>query len=57
MLLAIWEYLNSLPKDRQERKQTLKQIAQGLLPENKVTLATADAILIAKYAEETHYEQ
>ena len=50
-------HFGDLPKDRQERKQTLKQIAQGLLPENKVTLATADAILIAKYAEETHYEQ
>ena len=51
------QHFGDLPKDRQDRKRTLKQIAQGLLPDNKVTLATADAILIAKYAEETHFER
>ena len=50
-------HFGDLPKDRQDRKRTLKQIAQGLLPDNKVTLATADAILIAKYAEEVHFER
>tara|TARA_Y100000310_G_C20678417_1_gene814429 strand:- start:1782 stop:2252 length:471 start_codon:yes stop_codon:yes gene_type:complete len=38
-----------LPKIKKERKQMLKEIAQEMFPSIKVTLSTADAILIAVY--------
>ena len=38
-----------LPKIKQERKAKLKEIAQGLCPDIRVTLRTADAFLIALY--------
>jgi len=38
-----------LPKQKKERKRMLKQIAQEMFPSIKVTLNTADAILIAVY--------
>ena len=38
-----------LPKIKKERKQMLKQIAQEMFPDIRVTLSTADAILIAVY--------
>ena len=38
-----------LPKIKKERKQMLKQIAQEMFPDIRVTLNTADAILIAVY--------
>ena len=38
-----------LPKIKQERKAKLKEIAQELCPDIRVTLRTADAFLIALY--------
>tara|TARA_Y100000310_G_C20677007_1_gene813674 strand:- start:926 stop:1378 length:453 start_codon:yes stop_codon:yes gene_type:complete len=38
-----------LPKIKKERKAMLKEIAQEMFPELKVTYSTADAILIAVY--------
>ena len=38
-----------LPREKQERKRYLKMIASSYFQELKVTLKTADAILIAKY--------
>ena len=38
-----------LPKQKQERKRRLKEIAQNLFPDNKITLSTSDAVLIAHY--------
>ena len=38
-----------LPKIKQERKSKLKEIAQGLCPDIRVTLKTCDAFLIALY--------
>jgi hypothetical protein len=41
--------LTSTP-DKKKRKNDAKQLAQSLFPDTKVTLATADALLIASYA-------
>ena len=38
-----------LPKEKQERKNYLKILATSYFSDIKITLATADAILIAKY--------
>lgn len=38
-----------LPKAKAERKRYLKVLALSFFPDNKITLKTADAILIAKY--------
>ena len=38
-----------LPKEKQERKRYLKTVALSYFPDLKITLKTADAILIAKY--------
>ena len=44
----------SRPKDKTKRKNHLKQIAQELCPEAKITLATADALLLAIWARAEH---
>ena len=43
------EYFQPLSKDKKRRKKELKQKAQELHPNERVTLLTADAILIAHY--------
>ena len=40
----------SMPKDKKARKNHLKQLAQQAWPKHKITLATADAVLLAQYA-------
>ena len=46
-------WYGEMPKDKQERKNKLKELAQGVLDDcgekQKATLKTADAILIANY--------
>ena len=42
----------SLPKDKKARKTRLKHLAQSLYPNVKVTLKTADAILLANYCKQ-----
>ena len=46
------KYYGSLPKDKKARKNRLKHLAQSLYPNVKVTLKTADAILIANYCKQ-----
>ena len=41
-----------MPKDRKKRKAHLKHLAQSLFPTEKVTLKTADAILLANWCRE-----
>ena len=43
-----------LPKDKGDRKRRLKEIAIKYHPEIKVTLDTADAIVMAYYLKETN---
>ena len=45
-----------LPKIKGDRKRRLKEIAKELHPEIKVTLDTADAIVMAYYLKETYDE-
>ena len=45
-----WMKYFSVPKmEKKDRKNYLKQLAQQMYPEHKVTLYNADAILLAKY--------
>ena len=47
------KFYGSLSKEKKERKNQLKHLAQQRFPEIKITLATADAILLANYLKET----
>ena len=47
-------YYGPKPKAKKDRKHHLKAIAQRLYPEAYITLATADAILIAHYLMNNH---
>ena len=46
------KYYNPLPRDKKERKNQLKHLAQQRFPEIKITLSTADAVLLANYLKE-----
>ena len=46
------KFYGKLPKDKKDRKNQLKHLAQQRFPEIKITLATADAILLANYLKE-----
>ena len=46
------KHYGSLSKDKKERKNQLKHLAQQRFPEVKITLATSDAILLANYLKE-----
>ena len=43
------KHYGSMPKARKDRKNRLKQLAQQAWPDHRITLATADAILLAMY--------
>ena len=43
------KFYGAMPKDRKKRKAHLKHLAQSLYPTEKVTLKTADAILLANW--------
>ena len=50
-----WMKYYSVPKmEKKDRKNYLKQLAQQLYPDHKVTLYNADAILLANYLKKTH---
>ena len=49
-----WMKHYTLPKDKKDRKNTLKVMAQDLYPTHKVTLWNADAIMLANYSKDTH---
>ena len=49
-----WQkHYGSLPKEKAERKRALKEIAQRLYPDIKVTLVNADALLLLRYLTNT----
>ena len=52
-----WQEHYDVPviKDKYERKRWLKEIAQTMFPDIKVTLAISDALLIVNYAKEMQY--
>ena len=39
----------SMPKEKKDRKNHIKHLAQQRYPSNKITLATSDAVLLAEY--------
>lgn len=45
---------SGVPKDKKERKNYLKATAQQLYPDKHITLATADAVLLAHYLMRTY---
>ena len=50
-----WIKYYSVPKlERKDRKNYLKQLAQQMYPDHKITLYNADAILLANYLKKTH---
>ena len=49
----VWQSEYKLSKDKKRRKNKLKKIAQSIV-DYKVTLATADAILIAKWRKDNY---
>ena len=49
-------HYGSRPKDKKERKNHLKHLAQQRFPNIKITLATSDAMLLANYLRETNKE-
>ena len=50
-----WMKFYHVPKlERKDRKNYLKQLAQQMYPDHKVTLYNADAILLANYLKKTH---
>ena len=46
------KYYSPLSKEKKDRKNQLKHLAQQRFPEIKITLATADALLLANYLKE-----
>ena len=47
-------HYGSKPKNRKDRKNNLKNLAQQRFPNAKITLGTADAMLICNYLRETN---
>ena len=50
------KHYGSMPKDKKDRKNHLKHLEQQRYPDVKITLATADAMLIANYLKETNIQ-
>ena len=48
------KHFGKQPKEKKARKNNLKHLAQQRYPKLKVTLGTADALLIATYLKETN---
>ena len=48
------KYYKPLSTDKKERKDQLKHLAQQRFPNLKITLATADAMLLANYLKDTN---
>jgi hypothetical protein len=46
------KYFGSMPKDKKDRKNHLKRMAQQRFPKEKITLITADAVMLAVYCYE-----
>ena len=50
------KHFGTMKKNKKDRKNHLKHLAQQRYPEVKITLATADAMLIAHYLKETNIQ-
>ena len=50
------KHFGTMKKDRKDRKNHLKHLAQQRYPDVKITLATSDAMLIANYLKETNIQ-
>ena len=48
------KHYGSLPKDKKDRKNHIKHLAQQRFPKVKITLSTSDAMLISNYLRETN---
>ena len=48
------KHYGSRPKDKKDRKNHIKHLAQQRFPDVDITLATSDAMLIANYMRETN---
>ena len=48
------KYYGAMPKEKKDRKNHLKHLAQQRFPNIDITLATSDAILICNYLRETN---
>ena len=48
------KFYGSLPKDKKDRKNHIKHLAQQRFPKVKITLSTSDAMLISNYLRETN---
>ena len=48
------QHYGSRPRDKKDRKNHLKALAQQRFPDASITLATSDAILICNYLKETN---
>ena len=48
------KHFGAMPKDRKDRKNHIKHLAQQRYPDVDITLATSDAMLIATYLKETN---
>jgi len=48
------KHYGSMPKDKKDRKNHIKHLAQQRFPDVDITLATSDAMLIANYMRETN---
>ena len=48
------KHYGSMPKERKDRKNHIKHLAQQRFPDVDITLATSDAMLIANYMRETN---
>lgn len=44
------KFYGAMPKEKKERKNHLKEIAQSYYPDEKITLKTADAVLLARFS-------
>lgn len=47
------KHYGALPKEKKDRKNKLKHLAQQRFPNLNITLATSDAMLLANYLKET----
>ena len=48
------KHYGAMPKDKKDRKNHIKHLAQQRFPDVDITLATSDAMLIANYMRETN---
>ena len=48
------KHFGAIPKEKKDRKNHIKHLAQQRFPDLKITLATSDAVLMALYAKDIY---